>query len=201
MMNRASLQRFMAGLGIVAAMAGAGCADDGERSASGAAGGGAGGGGGAPQGSPFDGCSKGELEPDRQGDTILRGPGVDPETGALPPGNYLISTTYLALKPEMTQRAMELGGPIMQSLFTMKGLVGAATLQSTSCVSLRTLSVWESEEDMFAFVGSPAHANAMGHITSISRGSSNVISWEASEAQATWEEAARRLASEAGGDI
>lgn len=197
-MNRASLQRFMVGLGIVAAMAGAGCSDDdGERSASEAAGGG----GDASQGSPFEGCSKGELEPDRQGDMVFRGPGVDPETGALPPGNYLISTTYLALKPEMTQRAMELGGPIMQSLFTMKGLVGVATLQSSSCMSLRTLSVWESEEDMFAFVVSPAHASAMGHAASLSRGSSNAISWEGSEAQATWEEAARRLASETGGDI
>jgi hypothetical protein len=201
MMNRVWLQRFLVGLGIVAALAGAGCADDGESSASEAATGGTNGGGGAPQGSPFDGCSKGELEPDRQGDTKLRGPGVDAETGALPPGNYLISTTYLALKPDMTQRAMELGGPVMESLFTMKGLVGAATLQSPSCATLRTLTVWQSEEDMFAFVGSPAHASAMPHITSISRGSSNVISWEATEAQATWEEAARHLASETDGDI
>lgn len=192
MMNRAlPLKRLVAGLGIVAALAAAGCAGDGSSSSSGANGG-----GGAPPGSPFEGCSKGELEPDRMGDLQLRGPGVDPETGALPPGNYLISTTYLALKPDMVQRAMELGGPVMQSLFTMKGLVGAATLQSTSCAALRTLTVWESEEDMFTFVGSPAHATAMGQITTISRGTSNAISWEASEAQATWEEAARRLASE-----
>lgn len=200
MMNRAlPLRCFMVGLGIVAAMAGAGCADDASSANETAAGGTSG--GGAPPGSPFEGCSKGELEPDRMGDLKLRGPGVDPETGALPPGTYLISTTYLALKPDMVERAMELGGPVMQSLFTMKGLVGVATLQSSSCAALRTLSVWESEEDMFTFVGSPAHASAMAHISSISRGTSNAISWEATEDQATWEEAARRLASEDDGDI
>ncbi|WP_437509159.1 hypothetical protein [Sorangium sp. So ce1099] len=54
---------------------------------------------------------------------------------------------------------------------------------------------------MFAFVGSPAHVRAMGQSSSISRGTSNVISWEGSEREATWDEAAKRLGSEAGGDL
>ncbi|XYI02427.1 hypothetical protein ACMHYB_22795 [Sorangium sp. So ce1128] len=41
----------------------------------------------------------------------------------------------------------------------------------------------------------------MGEISSISRGSSSASSWEGSEKEATWEEAAKRLGSEAGGEL
>ncbi|HTN92546.1 MAG TPA: antibiotic biosynthesis monooxygenase [Sorangium sp.] len=199
MMNGWSLQRFAVGLGMVVAMAGGGCADDrdGASSASEGAAGGPNGGAGAP----FDGCSKGELEPDRVGDLELTGPGVDAGTGALKPGSYVISTTYLALKPEMAQKASDLAEPVVEALFTMEGFVALAAGRSSSCAALRTLTVWESEQDMFAFVGSPAHVRAMGQSSSLSRGTSNVISWEGSEREATWEEAAKRLGSEAGGDI
>ncbi|MGK3966840.1 antibiotic biosynthesis monooxygenase [Sorangium sp. So ce118] len=199
MMNGWLLQRFAVGLGMVVAMAGGGCADDrgGASSASEGAAGGPNGGGGAP----FDGCYKGELEPDREGALELAGPGVDAATGALKPGSYLVSTTYLAMKPEMAQTASELADPVVEGMFAMKGFVAMAGARSSSCAALRTLTVWESEQDMFAFVGSPAHVRAMGQAHSISRGTSNVISWEGSEREATWEEAAKRLGSETGGDI
>ncbi|WP_434044224.1 MULTISPECIES: hypothetical protein [Sorangium] len=203
MMNGLLLKRFAIGLGMLAAMAAGGCADDGD-GASSANGGTAGepnGDGGAPPSAPFDGCSKGELEPDQEGRLELAGPGVDAGTGALKPGSYLVSTTYLAMKPEMAPTMTELSGPVMESLFTMKGFVAVAATSSSSCAAVRTLTVWESELDMYAFVGSPAHVKAMGQASSISRGTSNAISWEGSEREATWDEAAKRLGSEVGGDI
>ncbi|WP_437287448.1 antibiotic biosynthesis monooxygenase family protein [Sorangium sp. So ce406] len=201
MMNGLLLKRVAVGLGMLAAMAAGGCADDGASSAGDGTAGGPNGDGGAPPGASFDGCSKAELEPDREGGLELAGPGVDAGTGALKPGSYLVSTTYLAMKPEMAQKMIELSGPVMESLSTMKGFVAVAATSSSSCAAVRTLTVWESEQDMYAFVGSPAHARAMGHASSISRGTSNVISWEGSEREATWEEAAKRLGGEAGGDI
>jgi heme-degrading monooxygenase HmoA len=130
----------------------------------------------------------------------LAGPGVDPQTGALEPGSYSIATTYLALKPEKVERALELGNPVVQSLFTMKGFVAFSTTASASCATLRTLTIWQSEEDMMNFVVSPAHLEAMPEIADLSRGTSNTVSWEGSEQDANWERAAELLASETSGD-
>ena len=80
-----------------------------------------------PSADAFAHCSSGVLESDRGDDLALAGPGVDPETGRLAAGNYLVSTTYLALEPERTSRALELSGPVIQSLFEMKGFVAFST--------------------------------------------------------------------------
>ena len=152
-------------------------------------------------GGPFADCSKKTLEADKQ-DQQLAGPGVDPDTGALAPGHYVISSTYLAMVPEQSEHAQQLGGAVIQSLPSMQGLVASGFASSTSCATLRTLTVWQSEEDMVAFVSSPAHAAAMAQTSTLSRGSiSNVISWEGDETNATWEEAAKQLAKQTGGDF
>ena len=148
----------------------------------------------------FGNCSRGVLESDRGDDLALAGPGVDPETGRLAAGNYLVATTYLALKPDKADRALELGGPVVESLFAMKGFVAFSTTQSSSCATLRTLTIWQSEEDMLTFVTSPAHVTAMSAISELSRGTSNTIAWEGSEKDASWERAAKYLAAETGGD-
>lgn len=190
------------GLALFATACGTDDNDDAARGSGGSSGfGGANNSGGKATSDPFASCSKAVLESDRpSGDQALAGPGVDPQTGALKPGSYLIATTYLALKPDKVMRALEFGGPVVESLFTMKGFVAFSTTASSTCASLRTLTVWASEEDMLAFVVSPAHLKAMPEISDLSRGTSNTIAWEGSEQEATWERAADQLAAEASGD-
>ncbi len=149
---------------------------------------------------PFASCKKGELEADFAEDMPWAGPGVDPETGEVAPGSYRIATTYLALRPDKQERFGELSQPVVESLGTSQGLVAVKTGGSMACSSLRTYTLWESEEDMFAFVASPAHAAAMSYTSELSRGTSNTISWDGDVATATWAEATARLAAETTGD-
>ena len=67
-------------------------------------------------------------------------------------------------------------------------------------MSLRTLTVWQSEEEMFEFVAGNAHATAMGEMNELSRGSSNTISWQGTAADVSWEIAIEKLGAEVGGD-
>ncbi len=61
----------------------------------------------------------------------------------------------------MVQQAGELAAPVVESLFAMKRFIAATTGSSDACLALRTISVWETEEDMVEFVVSPVHANAL----------------------------------------
>lgn len=149
---------------------------------------------------PFAGCKKGTLEGDFAEDLPLTGPGVDPATGKLAPGTYVVAATYLAMNPSKAERTGQLGGAVVDSLTSAQGLVAFTLGGSQSCASLRTLTVWQSEEDMLAFVVSPAHSMAMLETPMLSRGTSNTISWEGNEATASWAESTTRLGAEAGGD-
>jgi heme-degrading monooxygenase HmoA len=191
-------------LAICTAFTTAACADDEAEATPGGAAGAAHGSGqedaSGGEAMAFAGCSKGALEEDLEGDAELAGPGVDPETGQLTPGSYLIASTYLALKPEKIERALGLGGPVVDSLFGLHGFVAFSTTSSRSCAVLRTLTVWESEEDLLAFVASPAHTSAMAAISELSRGGSNTAAWDGTEQDATWERGAELLARETSGD-
>ena len=81
----------------------------------------------------------------------------------------------------------------MESLASMHGFVAFSLIQSATCASLRTLTVWQTEEDMMAFVVSPAHLKAMPRISSLSRGTSNTVGWQANETDATWSQAIAHL--------
>lgn len=153
------------------------------------------------EGRQFALCSKGVLEADREITLPHTGPGVDPSTGKVAPGSYHVSTTYLALRPGKEPLAGELAGPVIESIFGMPGLVAVAASRSSSCAALRTLTVWQTEEAMFAFVASPAHVRAMAQTAEVSRGTSNTIAWSGSAESATWDEAAKRLGEEEGGEI
>jgi heme-degrading monooxygenase HmoA len=69
----------------------------------------------------------------------------------------------------------------------MTGFVAFSTTESSSCATMRTLTVWQSEEDLLAFVTSPAHVAAMSEVSELSRGSSNTTAWAGNEKDATWE--------------
>lgn len=149
----------------------------------------------------YAGCSKGELESDMTTSLELAGPGVNPETGMITPGTYLVATTYLALQPGTLDKAIELSGPIIETSFGLPGFVAVTIAGSESCNTLRTITVWENEQAMFAFVASPEHARAMAQTSAISRGTSNTITWDGSVESVKWTEAARQLALEEDGDI
>ncbi|HYO95115.1 MAG TPA: antibiotic biosynthesis monooxygenase [Polyangiaceae bacterium] len=197
-MNTRNASQLAALVAILSALTTSACSDEPTESPAGAgAGGGAANGkppSSAGQGSdPFRACSRAILEPDWREDAPLVGPGVDPASGELEPGSYRIATTYLPVKPEKAAAVLELSGPIIQTLQSSRGLVAVATGQSASCAAFRTLTVWESEEDMLAFVLSPAHVRAMAETSAISRGSTATISWQGSAADGSWERAVERL--------
>lgn len=154
-----------------------------------------------PDADTYVGCAKGDLESDMTTSVELAGPGINPETGELTPGTYHIATTYLAIQPGKLETAIELSGPIIESSFSLPGFVAMTIVGSESCNTLRTLTVWESEEAMFAFVASPSHARAMAKTSEVSRGSSNTITWDGDVDSVSWDEAARRLGLEEDGDI
>jgi len=190
--------RGLVALAIVCSGSLLACGDSGATSGGGGSGTTGSGAGGAD---PFAACSKGALEADGSDDVAMTGPGVDPKTGALAPGHYVIASTYLALVPEQAAHAQDLGSAVVATLPKMKGLVAFGLRSSQSCVALRTLTVWTSEDDMMAFVMSPAHAKAMVQASTLSRGSSNIVSWEGNEDAASWKEAAAHLAHDTGADL
>lgn len=155
----------------------------------------------APGKQEFSLCTKGELESDLATGLELSGPGVNPSTGSILPGDYHVATTYFALQPGKADVALDLSGPVIESLFEMPGFVAVTTGASTSCNTLRTLTVWENEAAMFAFVASPAHARAMTQTSTLSRGTSNTVAWDGSADSVSWQEAARRLGLVVGGEI
>lgn len=155
-------------------------------------------GGAAVDAAPAATCSRGVLEPDNEPQAPLAGPGVDPATGELrapPEGGYLMSTTYLQIRPDAQDLFFELVTPIGQQLAAQPGLVAVQLTSSAECGSARTLGVWQSEEAMFDFSLGDAHQAAVGRIGEVSRGASAFATWTAASLQeTTWEAAAGRLA-------
>ncbi|MDX2014902.1 MAG: hypothetical protein SFW67_32195 [Myxococcaceae bacterium] len=139
-------------------------------------------------------CSKERLEGDGRDSALL---------AALPPGTYVVSTTYLRLplSQRAVQRFQELAVPMDDELRANPGLVRATTRIAGSCNTARTLTVWKTEADMYRFVGSPAHARAMAAVSEVSRGGSVTTHWNATEAEATWQVATQKLAEDNDGPV
>ncbi|XXY51656.1 antibiotic biosynthesis monooxygenase [Sorangium sp. So ce269] len=160
-------------------------------------------GGTAPQTSAPE-CTGGALEADLQA-APLSGPGVDPETGKLRPppegSSYTISATYGVPLPgdAAREKYMQSFGAIQAQLASQPGLVAIQLAQSQSCGSGRTLAVWASTDEMYAFVMSPAHLAAMDAVNELIEPNYAVIHWEAASLdEITQEEGVRRIkASEA----
>jgi heme-degrading monooxygenase HmoA len=144
-------------------------------------------------------CTRTALEADIEYGMPLTGPGVDPATGKLvapPPAGYVASTTYLALKSDAASNArfQELVGPVISDLQHQPGLRALQVSNSKECTTARTLTVWQDEAAMLAFVSGSAHAAASAGIAEISRGGSAVVHWHAMTLdQASWSYAAERL--------
>ena len=176
------------------------CSDDTASGGSGTGGAAAGGAGSEGGADAFAACDKGEMEADFVADTPLTGPGVDAETGELAEGSYFIATTYLAMKPGKLEQVIQLSAPAIGELQSSPGFVALSTAKSDSCLALRTMTVWASEEEMYAFVTGPAHATAMAAMSDVSRGSSNTISWAGTAADTDWAVAIEKLGTQENSD-
>ena len=144
-----------------------------------------------------DGCARGSMESDLAF-TPMSGPKVS-EGALMAPGNdgYVTATTFLRLRPgeEAAARFQELAGPIIASFASRPGMQAFQLGLSASCNTARTLSVWATTEDMFDFVTSDEHMNAMNAVSEVSRGGSMTVHWEAATTEeSSWDEAAKRLA-------
>lgn len=101
----------------------------------------------------------------------LSGPGFDPDQGGLTGTlreSYVVHTTQIFVKPEQEQRFFEIMGPVILQLADTPGLIGYSLATDPKCGDGRTMGVWESEEAIYAFVGSGAHAEAMPHAVDLS---------------------------------
>lgn len=149
-------------------------------------------------------CSRDVLEPDAQ-PSPPSGAGIDAMTGTLAAprsGKYIVSTTYLTLKPgaAVGQRFGALMGPIMTQLKMQRGLAAISLATSQKCGTACTLAVWEDETSMYEFVASPAHSSAVNAIGEISRGQSLVHHYVESDATRaiSWSAATTQLKSVTG---
>jgi len=137
-------------------------------------------------------CSRERLETDGRDSSELK---------PLPPGPWVVSTTYLRLP--LTKSALakfrELNQPMEDTLRANPGLIQAVTRISGACNTARTFAVWKDEASMYAFVMSEAHANAMANVAKVSRGGSIVTNWKATTPEeVSWQTATQKLAAHTG---
>jgi quinol monooxygenase YgiN len=89
----------------------------------------------------------------------------DPDAGGLlmadPQPSYVVHTTQLFVKPDKYAEFLSTNNAVTEQLEITPGLVAYSLATDTACGDVRTLGIWQSEEAMFAFVGSSAHAQAM----------------------------------------
>ena len=140
----------------------------------------------------MDPCSRGIVESDLQAGP-WKGPGLD-ASGNIPTGQYVVSSTYVQLKPGSTAEFMQLVGPVAASLQQQSGMVATRFGQSAACGSARTLVVWSDLESMYNFVTGPAHGAAMPKIVDISRGNGAGVHFDDDGSGATFANAASQLA-------
>jgi hypothetical protein len=140
-----------------------------------------------------DPCERGILESDL---FTLPLDGADVSFGALKPGQYVVSSTYLRLinSDAASEKFWEVMGPVFEDLSTRKGLAALSLGLSVECNTARTLSIWRDDVSMLAFVADSAHSAAVAASSQLSRGGSVVMHWTGDETQATWKVAAQKLA-------
>lgn len=151
---------------------------------------------------PASGCAHDVLEADFEADDPI-GPAVDPASGRVvlgPDQRVIVSSTYGAPQPgpngsPFSERYQQVFAGIEQQLSGQPGLLALQLGNSKRCGTGRTLAVWRSEEEMYEFVTSRAHLDAMREANDLLRPGYAVTHWEASQPeQLTMGEAIRQLA-------
>lgn len=129
----------------------------------------------------------------------LSGPGYDPAQGGFvgtPKPSYVFSTTQIFVGSDQSQAFLADVGAIVTQLGSTPGLVAVGFGQDAQCGDYRTVSVWESEEDMMAFVNSGAHAKAIVDAPTVSQ-TGRVTFWTGTADDVksfTWDVARQRIA-------
>lgn len=161
-------------LGLVIAT---GCGSDGDPATGGS--GGSGGGGGATGGATTGGSGGGDphaelytcAEDNFQIGRPLSGTGFDAAQGGLinpTQATYVVSTTQIYISKEQSSDFYDNVGAVIGQLTETPGLIALGLATDDTCGVNRTLGVWESEEAMYTFVASGAHAVAMEKTPTIS---------------------------------
>ena len=118
------------------------------------------------------------------------GPGYDPALGltAPPQSSYVAHTTQVMVRPGAEGDFDAAVGQVLAQLAETEGLVGYSLALEPTCGFARTLGVWESEQAMYAFVGTGAHAAAMSQTAVLSR-TGRTTHWEitAEEIPLAWD--------------
>jgi heme-degrading monooxygenase HmoA len=108
---------------------------------------------------------------------------------------FVVHATQIYVKPEQSDRFFELTGPMFATLPEFAGNVAWTVGGDDSCLVSRTMGIWESEEALYAFVGSPEHAAAMAETTALSY-TGRTTHWTVTKEQAealTWDVARAKL--------
>lgn len=146
-------------------------------------------------------CSATQLESDLEAEPFA-GPLADAngelklEAGK----QYIVSSTYGVPVPgengvPVTQQYLTLFGAVQEQLGKQPGLLAMRLASSDGCGSGRTMAVWSSEEEMYAFVTSDAHFAAMKAVKDILKPGYGVTHWTASSKDdISWNKAVKQLA-------
>lgn len=174
----------------------AGCEDGASDGGGGSDGTGTGGGGGEAA-DPYehlyacDDAAFAEAKP-------LSGPGYDPVSGFIgtPKATYVVSATQIFVKPEQEDAFFQQAGKVIAQLGETPGFVAFALGGDTTCGDSRTISVWESEDALYEFVGSGAHVTAMQMAPDLGL-TGRTTHWDATSEEIgalTWDKAREKLA-------
>lgn len=126
----------------------------------------------------------------------FEGPGFD--DGAFVsdhPGPFWVAATYARSARGQNAPFQDHVGAIDAEIAEADGLVGYALRGEIGGRDNWTMSIWESEEELYAFVASPAHLAAMGEADLLLEDSA-FTHWTEADGSAlppTWEEALDRL--------
>lgn len=127
----------------------------------------------------------------------LFGPGWDSESQSLigePKATYVVHTTQALVPEEQLPHFEALSVGVAEQLMQTPGLIAIGFASEPNCGFERTMGVWESEQAMYAFVGSGAHAQAMAQTADL-QAAGRVMHFEvsASELPIPWDTLITRL--------
>jgi len=93
----------------------------------------------------------------------LSGPGYDVATGFVgtPQASYVVHATQIYIRPDQYDDFYATAGKVVAQLAQTEGLVAFTLGDDEGCGVARTIGVWSSEEALYAFVATGAHAEAM----------------------------------------
>jgi len=94
----------------------------------------------------------------------------DPETESIigeTQATYVVHTTQAYVPAETAQMFADLSYQVVEQLYTTPGLIAVGFMTEPNCGFSRTVGIWTSEQAMYDFVVSGAHANAMAQTASL----------------------------------